>query len=102
MPFKRLAFKHKRPKLEPGASFSSQRASDPTFPPGYRHHLSPANRDTLLEIFPDDLNWMLDNEDIRIGDILDEVLREIRAARERNTAGQILNSATSKRLSLMY
>ena len=47
-----------------------------------QRHMSPEDKEGLLKFFPNALDWMLDNEDVRIGELLNEALHIVRVARE--------------------
>lgn len=76
---KRIAYKHRPSRMDPGASTSSQQ-NPPTS--RTRRDLSPEEKQELSKIFPCALEWMLANENIRLGDMIDTALCIIRKSKE--------------------
>lgn len=57
--------------MEPGASSSHLRDLIPHTPPGLRQRLTPEQREGLLQYWsPDILDWVLNNEDLWLGDLI--------------------------------
>lgn len=85
MPFKQtkqLAHKNKQTRMDPGASTSSPQNQHPFAPPRIPCRLSPEDRAALERVFPNSLYLMLKNENVRIGELIDNALRIIQWARK--------------------
>jgi hypothetical protein len=72
--------------MDPGASTSRQHTPPKSKPPKERRQLSLEDREQLAMFFPHSLDWILANENIRLGDMVDTALCIIRGARERQAA----------------
>lgn len=67
--------------MDPGASTSNQQTQSTSKLPKERRQLSPEDREELAKVFPQSLDWILANENIRLGDMVDTALCIIRKAR---------------------
>ena len=72
--------------MDPGASTSSQQTPPTSKLPKERRQLSPEDREELAKFFPHSLDWILANENIRLGYMIDTALCIIRRTRENKAA----------------
>lgn len=72
MPIKRVVRKPKPPKVEPGDSTSQIMDHIPSTPFRLKQCINPKEKEGLLQYWdPETLEWVLDNENLRLGDLVE-------------------------------